>query len=78
MTEIAQHLSGPDLARAPWRKSTYSGNGGGGSGCVEVAPLEDGSVAVRHTQHRDGPVIVYTKAEWEAFVAGVRDGQFDF
>jgi hypothetical protein len=25
----------------------------------------------------DGPVLVFTPAEWEAFVAGVRDGEFD-
>jgi hypothetical protein len=47
---------------------------------VEAGPLPDGSgrVAVRHSRHRDDAVIVYTRAEWEAFTAGVRLGEFDF
>lgn len=34
-------------------------------------------VAVRSSEQRDGPVLIFTPAEWEAFVAGVRDGEFD-
>ncbi|WP_433240994.1 DUF397 domain-containing protein [Streptosporangium sp. CA-135522] len=43
-------------------------------------PLADGSgrAAVRHSHHPDGEVVVYTRAEWEAFVGGVKDGEFDF
>jgi hypothetical protein len=61
-----------------WHISTYSANGGGG--CVEAGPLSDGSgrVAVRHSKVRDGATIFYTRSEWKAFVAGVRDGEFDF
>lgn len=68
-----------DLARVAWRISSKSDAGGGS--CVEAGPLNDGTgrVAVRHSHHReDGPVIVYTKPEWDAFVAGVKDGEFDF
>jgi hypothetical protein len=64
-----------DLARAPWRKSSHSG---GNNQCVEVAPLPDGSVAVRHSLHPEAATIVYTAGEWAAFVAGVKDGEFDF
>ena len=48
--------------------------------CVEVGPLDDGSgrVAVRHSHHPDGDVIVYTQGEWEAFTRGVIDGDFNF
>ncbi|MGH3687815.1 MAG: DUF397 domain-containing protein [Pseudonocardiaceae bacterium] len=48
--------------------------------CVEAGPLRDGSgrVAVRHSHHPDGAAIVYTRAEWDAFTAGVRLGEFDF
>ncbi|WP_308249886.1 DUF397 domain-containing protein [Sphaerisporangium fuscum] len=65
----------PDIA---WHISTKSENGGGS--CVEAGPLADGSgrVAVRHSHHPDGEVIVYTRAEWQAFIAGVKDGEFDF
>jgi len=59
-----------------WRKSTFS-NGHGGS-CVEVADLPDGGRAVRDTKLGEtSPVLRYTRSEWEAFLAGVRDGQFD-
>jgi hypothetical protein len=61
-----------------WHISTLS-DGYGGS-CVEAGPLSDGSgrVAVRHSQAPTGPVILYTRSEWEAFVGGVRKGEFDF
>jgi len=43
---------------------------------VEVAVI-NGSVAVRDTKDRQGPVLTFTPIEWEAFVGGVRDGEFD-
>ncbi|GAB6902115.1 DUF397 domain-containing protein [Kineosporia succinea] len=55
-----------------WRKSSFSGF----QGCVEVAHLSDGRVAVRDSKHRDGAHLVYTSEEWAAFVAGVRAGEF--
>ena len=61
-----------DLSRAAWRKSTRSGN----NGCVEVAFVED-QVAVRDSKDRSGPVLVFTAPEWEAFVGGVRTGEFE-
>ena len=64
-----------DLTGAAWRKSTRSNNSGD---CVEVAPLADGSVAVRHSKRPDAETIVYTYTEWAAFVAGAKDGEFDF
>ncbi|WP_440064448.1 DUF397 domain-containing protein [Streptosporangium sp. OZ121] len=67
-----------NLAHVAWHISTKSDNGGGN--CVEAGPLGDGSgrAAVRHSHRPDGEVIVYTRAEWEAFVGGVKDGEFDF
>ncbi len=64
-----------DLTGATWRKSTFSGDNGGG--CVEVAFLPDGGVAVRDTKDRALAPHRYTAAEWDAFVAGVRAGEFD-
>jgi Domain of unknown function (DUF397) len=61
-----------DLSRAAWRKSTRSGN----NGCVEVAFVEN-QVAVRDSKDRGGPVLVFTAHEWEAFVGGVRTGEFE-
>ena len=61
-----------DLTAATWRTSTLCDL----NGCVEVAVLED-RVVVRDAKDRAGPVLVFTAAEWEAFVGGVRGGEFD-
>ncbi|MEU7860180.1 DUF397 domain-containing protein [Nonomuraea sp. NPDC049141] len=60
-----------------WHISSFSADGGGN--CVEAGPLNDetGRVAVRHSKLQ-GDAIIYTKAEWQAFLAGVRAGEFDF
>jgi hypothetical protein len=36
-----------------------------------------GVVAVRDSEDPDGPKPIFAPAEWDAFTAGVRDGQFD-
>jgi hypothetical protein len=64
-----------ELPEVTWRKSGRSGPQGGN--CVEVARLADGQVAVRNSRHCDGPALVFTAAEWAAFVGGARDGDFD-
>jgi hypothetical protein len=64
-----------DLTGAVWHKSTRSGGNGGD--CVEVAVNLPGIVAVRDTKDREGAALVFTHSEWEAFVGGVRDGEFD-
>jgi hypothetical protein len=61
-----------DLSRAVWVKSRYSAN----NGCVEVA-FVDGKVGVRDSKDREGPVLVFTANEWEAFIGGARDGEFE-
>ena len=61
-------------AHLVWHKSSASGSGGGG--CVEVA-AEEGSVFVRNSRHVTGPVLSFLHGEWEAFVAGVRSGEFE-
>jgi hypothetical protein len=62
-----------DLTRAAWFKSTRSSGNGN---CVEVAIL-DRAVAVRDTKDRSGPVLLFTPAEWDSFVAGTKNGEFD-
>ncbi len=67
-----------ELANVDWHISSRTDSNG--MSCVEAGPLRDGSgrVAVRHSHHPHDSVIVYTRAEWEAFTAGVRLGEFDF
>ncbi|MEV0270737.1 DUF397 domain-containing protein [Hamadaea sp. NPDC050747] len=69
MTEASQ---GQQLT---WRKSGRSNASGN---CVEVARLPEGAgVAIRNSRNPDGPALVFTADEIAAFVAGVRDGEFD-
>lgn len=63
-----------DLARAVWRKSTRSGPFT--DNCVEVA-FVDAAVAVRDSKDPSGPVLLFTLPEWDAFVGGAKDGEFD-
>lgn len=64
-----------DLSHVTWRKASYSGNDGGG--CVEVAPIPAGAVAVRDSKDPDGPKLVLTPAIWHAFTREIKGGGFD-
>ena len=63
-----------DLTNATWMKSTKCDNSSGN--CVEVAFL-DSIVAVRNSTEPLGPTLLHTRPEWEAFLAGVKAGEFD-
>jgi hypothetical protein len=65
----------PDLTHAVWRSSTEGATAASDS-AVEVAMLEDG-VALRDSRRPDGDVLFFTPAEWDAFVGGAKDGEFD-
>ncbi|WP_019813945.1 DUF397 domain-containing protein [Saccharomonospora saliphila] len=56
-----------------WRKSKYSANT---DNCVEFRRI-DGGVEVRNSKRPDEATIAYTASEWKAFIAGVKDGEFD-
>jgi len=45
--------------------------------CVEVARLDDGSVAVRDTKATNGGTLQFTQDEWVAFIKGVKNDEFD-
>jgi hypothetical protein len=64
-----------DLANVRWRKSSAS-NGNSGTGCVEIAYLPGHAVALRDTKDRALPPHRYPTAQWTAFLAGVRAGEF--
>jgi hypothetical protein len=62
-----------DPASATWRKSSRSGGQGN---CVEVAGMPV-AVGVRDSKDPSGPVLVFARSEWKAFVDGVKSGDFD-
>jgi hypothetical protein len=72
--QFANGAPADQLGAARWRKSRASNPSGN---CVEVAALAGGDVAVRNSRHPAGPALVYTRAEVAAFLAGVRNGEFD-
>lgn len=53
-----------------WRKSSYSGNGGGD--CVEVARNLPDLVAVRDSKNPGGPILMVSTDEWADFITRLR------
>jgi len=59
---------------AGWTKAQASGE----QNCVEVNFEVPGWAGVRDSKLGvDSPVHVFNKTEWDAFLAGVRNGEFD-
>jgi Domain of unknown function (DUF397) len=57
-----------------WRKSSFSG--GNSDNCVEVKDL-GGAKALRDTEDPDGAILTIQTGSWDAFIAGVKAGEFD-
>jgi hypothetical protein len=57
-----------------WKKSSWSMTNGN---CVEVVGLSGNLVRIRDSKNPRGPILGFTSAEWDAFVGGVRNGEFD-
>ena len=72
--QVTNGIPATQLPMARWRKSRASNPSGC---CVEVAELPNGAIAVRNSRDPAGPALVYTRAEVAAFLAGVKNGEFD-
>ena len=57
-----------------WKKSSLSSYN---TNCVEVAGLTDDTIRVRDSKNPRGGVLNFTVGEWDAFIGGVRNGEFD-
>ena len=75
MSSTPTGMSAASLRDAVWLKSSYSGPTGGN--CVELARLPGDEVAVRNSRHPAGPALIFTPAEWDSFLRGAKDGEFD-
>jgi hypothetical protein len=70
MSKYDQPIAPPSV----FRKSSFSG--ASNPACVEVG-FVTAEVLLRDSKNPDGPVLRFTPREWKAFIAGVKDGQFD-
>jgi hypothetical protein len=62
-------MTGIDLSRAEWRKSSHSGQDGN---CVEVARNLPGLVAVRDSKEPDGAKLAVSREAWRVFIRAAR------
>jgi hypothetical protein len=63
-------MTGIDLSRAEWHKSSYSSQDGN---CVEVAQNLPDVVAVRDSKSPSGSVLVVTLEEWQEFLLTLKN-----
>ncbi|MEV6805534.1 DUF397 domain-containing protein [Streptomyces sp. NPDC017248] len=59
-----------DLSKAEWQSSSR------GLGDVQIAFVE-GFIAMRNGRRPESASLIFTPAEWGAFVSGAREGEFD-
>jgi Domain of unknown function (DUF397) len=62
-----------DFDGIAYRTSSFSG----GTNCLQAGRLENGDIRVRDSWHPSA-VITISGADWSAFVAGVKNDEFDF
>ena len=67
-------MTGSVMTGSTWVKSSLSFANGN---CVEVSDQPEGTIGVRNSRDREGPVLRFTSDEWQAFIGGVRKGEFD-
>ncbi|MEU5085053.1 MULTISPECIES: DUF397 domain-containing protein [Streptomyces] len=71
---VENGISAAEIKGVTWKKAR--GSVGAGE-CVEAAGLPGGGVALRNSRHPAGPALIFTGAEWDTFVAGVKGDEFD-
>lgn len=62
-----------DFDGIAYRTSSYSGGGN----CVQAGQLKNGEIRVRDSRN-PAVAITVSVADWAAFIAGVKNDEFDF
>jgi hypothetical protein len=64
-----------DIGQATWVRSTFCNLNGT---CIEVSRLQTNRIGIRDAKDRgNGPVLLFTRGEWYAFLGAAKAGQFD-
>lgn len=66
-------MSEVDLSRLRWFKSSRSS---ANSQCCLCARLDDGGMALMDSKDPDGGILTFSRNEWQAFIGGVKLGEF--
>jgi Domain of unknown function (DUF397) len=70
-------IAGATSTTAPscsfWRKSSYSNPSGD---CLELTELPGEQIAIRYSQHPDGPALILARAQIAALIQRAKDGEF--
>jgi hypothetical protein len=56
-----------------WQKSSYSGPNGN---CLEARASAPGHVAIRDSKDKAGPRLTVNDRAWDAFIRGIKRGEF--
>lgn len=67
-------FSNGNCVEVAWHKSSASAMNGN---CIEAGGGTCGMIHVRDSKNPDGPQLLFTLAEWRAFVGGAKLGDFD-
>ena len=74
MTGTSGRPASDESGGARWFKSSFSSDNGG---CLEVAFLDGGRVALRDNENLDSPPFVVSRHVWQCWLDGAKNGEFD-
>ncbi|MEU9413675.1 DUF397 domain-containing protein [Streptomyces sp. NPDC048281] len=73
MSMFHNGMAGAALAGATWVKASASD---ALNDCVELTRLDENEIGVRNSRFPEGPVLVFTRSEIDAFLQGATSGDF--
>ena len=74
MSPTSEGPAADQLRGARWFKSSFSSDNGG---CLEIAFLDSGHVAVRDNEDLNNPPFIVSRHVWQCWLAGAKTGEFD-